>query len=164
MWYKKIQNKRIKLFLPSFCFPLVIDQLAKLYALLYLQNDKPVELLWGFLRFEFIFNPNGFLGILTHSPDIVKVFVLYFSVAVFVFIGSLFVLKSEKIDTRQQFFLTVVLSGGFSNFLDRLIHKQGVIDFLQFSLGPLQSGICNPADLFIFFGSGALGYLAFYKI
>lgn len=164
MFYKKIESKRLKNFLPVFCLPLIIDQLTKFYALQVLEQQSPIDILGGLIRLSLIFNPNGFLGILTHSSATVKVIVLYFTVVVLVAVGIFFILVSRKISSKQQFFLTLVLSGGTSNFLDRIIHDQGVVDFLQFSLGPLQSGVCNPADLFIFIGGAALGYLAFYKI
>lgn len=141
-----------------------MDQIAKYYALLVLYGQPPKDVLGGILRLDFVFNPNGFLGILTHSHNTVKVFLLYFVVLFLVLVGTFFILKSKKLDHIQQFFLTLAISGGCSNFIDRIIHDEGVVDFLQFSLGPLQSGICNPADLFIFIGSGVFGYLIFHKL
>lgn len=164
MFLKSIHRQRIPLFLLSFFPPLIIDQLAKVYALTRLQGEAPVDLCDGVLRLSFIFNPNGFIGILTHSSDTTKILFLYGLVSILLLFGIIFLLTSEKFTTPQQFFLAITLSGGFSNLVDRIIHDEGVVDFLQFTVGPLQSGICNPADLFVFVGGGALGYLAFHKI
>jgi signal peptidase II len=49
-----------------------------------------------------------------------------------------------------------IISGGIGNLVDRLLNKFSVIDFLNFGIGSLRTGILNVADLSITFGAIAL--------
>jgi signal peptidase II len=43
--------------------------------------------------------------------------------------------------------VALVLGGGLSNGVDRLLHGSVVIDFMSVGIGPIRSGIFNLADL-----------------
>jgi len=47
---------------------------------------------------------------------------------------------------------SLVLSGGIGNLFDRLLHDGRVIDFMNFGIGPLRTGIFNVADVCIAIG------------
>lgn len=49
--------------------------------------------------------------------------------------------------------LAFVIGGGLSNLIDRIVHGGYVIDFLNFGIGGLRTGILNVADIFITFGA-----------
>ena len=50
------------------------------------------------------------------------------------------------------FGISLIVGGGISNLIDRLIHEGSVIDFLLFKVGALESGIFNVADVAITLG------------
>ena len=49
--------------------------------------------------------------------------------------------------------LALLLSGAVGNLIDRLRYDGLVIDFLNFGVGPLRSGIFNVADMAIMAGA-----------
>ena len=48
--------------------------------------------------------------------------------------------------------ISLVIGGGISNLIDRLIHSGSVIDFMLLKIGSLESGIFNIADIAIILG------------
>jgi signal peptidase II len=48
--------------------------------------------------------------------------------------------------------LTLIFSGGISNFYDRSVNNGAVIDFLNLGIGSLRTGIFNVADMAIMLG------------
>ncbi len=49
--------------------------------------------------------------------------------------------------------MAFVAGGGISNLIDRTTRGGSVVDFLNFGIGSLRTGILNVADIAIFFGS-----------
>ena len=49
--------------------------------------------------------------------------------------------------------LSFVAGGGLSNLIDRASRQGRVVDFLNFGIGNLRTGILNVADIFITFGA-----------
>jgi signal peptidase II len=45
-----------------------------------------------------------------------------------------------------------IIAGGLGNLIDRLLNNFTVIDFLNFGIGPVRTGILNVADLSVTFG------------
>jgi signal peptidase II len=50
---------------------------------------------------------------------------------------------------------SLVLAGGASNWVDRLV-RGSVVDFLNIGVGPLRTGIVNVADMTIMLGVAVL--------
>jgi signal peptidase II len=46
----------------------------------------------------------------------------------------------------------LVIGGGMSNFIDRLLYGGYVVDFLNVGIGSVRTGIFNVADVFIVTG------------
>jgi signal peptidase II len=57
--------------------------------------------------------------------------------------------------------LGLILAGGGSNLIDRLLHHGRVIDFMNLGIGPLRTGIFNFADVFITVGGVVLAWLSY---
>jgi len=51
---------------------------------------------------------------------------------------------------------SLVIGGGFSNLIDRLLNNGAVVDFVNVGVGNLRTGIFNLADVAITFGAGIL--------
>jgi len=48
--------------------------------------------------------------------------------------------------------LSLIVSGGLSNFIDRIIYNGVVVDFLNIGIGNFRTGILNIADIAITLG------------
>lgn len=48
--------------------------------------------------------------------------------------------------------MVTIVAGGIANLYDRLFHSFQVIDFLNFGIGNLRTGILNVADMSVTFG------------
>lgn len=152
---------RQKLFIiaPSILFFLFSDQLTKVIAKSYLQNQEPLHLFNGIITFSYIENPFGFLGILTHFPDNIRPFFLVLGVFILLIALLSYALMSKKITRIKLLCLSMIVAGGISNLVDRLIQEIGVIDYMSFGFGTFRTGLCNLADVYILFGSFLLGFL-----
>lgn len=135
------------------------DQLTKLLAVKYLSAGPPVSLFNDVLRFEYIENRGGFLGFLNGLPEDIRTILLTFCVAALLLAGLAFVVCSSRLSRSTLALVTLVLGGGIGNLIDRLVNAGGVIDFVSVGIGWLRTGIFNVADVYIFFGSFALGVI-----
>ncbi|CAG37495.1 signal peptidase II [Desulfotalea psychrophila] len=158
------QLNRISLFLPIFLFCLISDQSTKLWAQKVLSGGEIVELFGGHLRLSYIENPYGFLGILTHLPAGIREFLLLGGVTLALALSCWFCFYRRTIAGKALVFWAMLLAGGFSNLLDRLIQEIGVVDFISFSWGSSHTGQCNLADIYILLGGFCLGFLLARKI
>jgi signal peptidase II len=154
------RKKQILLCIVVAAINIAADRITKLLAVEFLKNRNPIELLNGIIVIGYTENTGAFLSLGRGWPEVLKyILLLYIPLAVClsVFIYCLFVEK-DKIRT---ILLMSIISGGIGNLVDRLLNKFSVIDFLNFGIGSLRTGILNVADLSITFGAIAL---VIYKI
>lgn len=59
--------------------------------------------------------------------------------------------------------LACIAGGGVGNLIDRIARDGRVVDFLNFGIGNLRTGILNVADIFITFGALYVMWAAFRK-
>jgi signal peptidase II len=59
------------------------------------------------------------------------------------------VLFAQQIPLSTAIAWSLVLSGGLSNLLDRIMNEGRVIDFMNLGIGPFRTGIFNVADVCI---------------
>ena len=52
--------------------------------------------------------------------------------------------------------MSLVVGGGLSNLIDRLLNNGAVVDFVSIGVGKLRTGIFNLADVAILTGAGTL--------
>ncbi|NLD36562.1 MAG: signal peptidase II [Desulfatiglans sp.] len=129
------------------------DQVTKKIAQEYLQNSAPISFLYNFFVLTYAENTGGFLGMGANVNEEIRFWL--FSVAVSLFLAAMFVylIFSKAFSTRQTLMLAMVLGGGIGNLIDRLMYDGKVIDFMNFGIGPLRTGILNVADIYITFGA-----------
>jgi signal peptidase II len=122
----------------------------------HLASSQPVYLMGNVLRFQYSENMGAFLSLGAKSPDSVRFWVLIVFVGV-VLIGMLkFVLSSQGMNPVSIVGASLVIGGGFSNFLDRLFRGGAVVDFMNIGVGTVRTGIFNLADVVIMVGMGIL--------
>ena len=57
--------------------------------------------------------------------------------------------------------IALVVGGGLSNLIDRLVNEGRVVDFMQLGIGPLRTGVFNVADVAIMGGLAVMLVVVF---
>jgi signal peptidase II len=108
-------------------------------------------------RFQYSINRGAFLGLGARLPDAVRFWSLTILVGV-VLVGMLgFVWASPEMSHPVSILgVCLVIGGGLSNLIDRLLNDGAVVDFMNMGVGNLRTGIFNLADVAIVAGGGIL--------
>lgn len=120
---------------------ITIDQLTKWYGINF--NGVIIE---NILNFTYAKNTGGAFGI--GGSNLFMVIIS--NVVVLGIIIRFMFIQKDRIDKKTDIFLCMVLAGGFSNLLDRIIRGY-VVDFIQW-FPKLNLPLFNIADIFIVIG------------
>jgi len=134
---------------------LLADQLTKLAAWHWLAPLKQIKLIPGFFDLTFVLNTGVAFGLMSGRTDLVRVLVL--AGAAFFALGVITVFIAKAAPGQRLFLwgLSLVAGGAVGNIIDRL-RLSGVIDFLDFYLGPCHWPAFNLADAGITIGTGLI--------
>lgn len=130
---------------------IVIEQVTKLLARTYIEENKPIIIIKNVLDFNLIYNKGaGYGSFSTNYPLLIFFTILGLVVVIYLF---LFVsLKKKRLYTTGVIFL---LSGALSNAIDRIFFEKGVTDFIEFpflQFTKLGEFTANVADIFVTIG------------
>ena len=132
---------------------IISDQATKKIAQEYLQNSAPISFLYNFFVLTYAENTGGFLGMGASVNEDLRFWVFSVVVALFLVAMFFYLIFSKAFSNRQTLMLAMVLGGGIGNLIDRLMYDGRVVDFMNFGIGPLRTGILNVADIYITFGA-----------
>ncbi len=138
-------QKKISLLIDllSIAVLIVIDQVTKHLAVLYLQDKDSIVIIPGVLELTFLKNRGAAFGILQDQ----KVFFVMIAVMILVVIAYvLFQLPMEKKYIIMQVILVMIASGAAGNMIDR-IKNNYVVDFISFVI--INFPIFNVADIYV---------------
>lgn len=129
---------------------ILVDRITKLIAVKELRGD-PTRSYWGdTFRLVYAENAGAFLGMGGTLNDGLRFWL--FTVVV----GGLLVAAVVYLFLKAATFTTpilvagaLVLSGGLSNWADRVMNDGRVVDFMNLGIGGLRTGIFNVADIAI---------------
>ena len=130
-----------------------LDQITKKIAHAYLAGTETISFFHNFFILQYAENTGGFLGMGASIPENIRFWVFSVLVALFLIILFVYLVFSKGFSIRQISALSAILGGGIGNLIDRLLNEGRVVDFMNFGLGSLRTGILNVADLFITFGA-----------
>lgn len=132
-----------------------LDQITKAIVVSCMEPGQVLPFLPGFLQLHYTQNTGAAFGMLENHRWVF----LVFSVIAMAAIVYLLV----KYYSRHPLFavsLSMVLGGGVGNLIDRTLHVDGVVDFLDFQF--INFAVFNVADIFVTCGSAALAiYILF---
>jgi len=128
------------------------DQLTKFVAKQLLESGSVITLFGDIIRIQLANNEGAFLGMGSSLPDEWRFWIFTVAVAISLLILSLYYLFSKSLSKLSSVGISLIISGGLSNLIDRIIYGGIVIDFLNFGIGNLRTGILNIADMAITFG------------
>lgn len=127
-----------------------IDQFTKYYISTNFELGQGADFIKGFIDLCYIHNKGAAWGMLSGQTWVLLVLTL----AVMV-ICIVMVVKSSKSSKLLLFAITLVLSGGLGNLIDRVFRGGNVVDFLHFEFWPTFP-VFNVADCAIVVGAGFL--------
>ena len=128
------------------------DQTTKTIAGRTLAVDRPVRLLGDVVHLEYSENHGAMLGLGSELPAGTR-FWLFTVIAGCALLGILaFTIMSGRLTPDNIVSLSLVLGGGLSNLIDRLLKGGVIIDFVEITVGPFKTAIFNVADLTILAG------------
>lgn len=146
------------LFVSLFC--VVCDQFTKLAAKNLMDPDSVTSLLGGTIRLQLANNKGAFLSLGSSLSDEWRFWVFTVFVFIALFILLIYYLFSKSLSLLSSLGLSLIISGGYSNLIDRILYKGIVIDFLNIGIGNLRTGIINIADIAITSGVILIAYSA----
>ena len=134
-------------YLVSFLILLAFDLVVK--YVLNTSNIESITLIPLFLDFYLTKNTGIALSLFSSSGNLTQIFL-----TITIFIALMFLVYTfyTTTDKMQKIGLTLVLSGGFGNFLERLFFGS-VTDYLHLRIGTNSLFVFNLADFFITLGA-----------
>lgn len=133
------------------------DQATKALAGQHLAQSAPLEVGNRLLLLAYAENPGAFMGWGAALPAGVRFWV--FNAGVLLLLaGALFYVgrMAYQLSFLNTVSIALVMGGGLSNWLDRLLNDGRVIDFMQLGVGMLRTGVFNVADMAISTGVALL--------
>ena len=135
---------------------LVFDQLSKFWAATALKPWPMASFFNDMFRIGYAENHGAFLSLGGTMPESMRKIAFIGVVGAFLLGIVVYVLREKKLTNPMAIAWALVVSGGASNWLDRVLNDGGVIDFLNVGIGSLRTGVFNIADMFILAGAGML--------
>lgn len=128
------------------------DQSTKYTARQLLRGQDTLYLLGGMLQIGYTENLGAFLGMGANMPAILRSTVLIAMVAIFLTVMFVVLIRSPELERPTLIAGALIMCGGISNLIDRILNQGAVIDFLNLGIGRLRTGVFNVADLAIVAG------------
>jgi signal peptidase II len=147
-----------KLTVPAVIFVLCVgcDQITKYLARELLSPDSGISLVHDTIRLQYTENKGALLSVGASLPEGVRFLLFTVSVALVLAVLLFYLVSSRSLPVPASIAISLVLGGGTSNLIDRLVFDGVVIDFLNLGIGRLRTGMFNVADIAIFGGVGLL--------
>ena len=109
-----------------------MDQVTKIIVSLSLPYGRPVKIINEFLRFTYVKNTAIAFSLGYGLPETAqRIIFLVLPLVVIIILFSYFLLGRD-INTKQRWIIGAIIGGGISNYIDRIIRPDGVIDFIDF--------------------------------
>ena len=126
------------------------DQATKHVAASSFIHEIPYSLIGGFVELFYSENPGAFLGLGSDFHHSTRFWLFTVGVG-----GLLLVFSARLFQATKPVELvgwSLVIGGGASNLIDRLVRDGRVVDFLRIGIGEIRTGIFNVADAAIVLG------------
>jgi len=128
------------------------DQTTKLLASEHLPKFQMTSYLNDILRVGYTENSGVFLGLGSNLSEQARFWLFVVLVGAFLLALLVYLVSNSKQHITSVMALSLVFSGGISNFYDRVVNNGAVIDFLNIGIGSIRTGIFNVADIAIMLG------------
>ena len=129
-----------------------LDRMTKILAEAYLRGSRGFSFLFDTVVLRYAENSGAFLSLGAGWPLWIKYAVLLVVPLILCLYGVYYCLFRER-DLLKAVLMASAIAGGMGNLVDRLMNGFMVVDFLNFGIGRLRTGVLNVADLSITFGA-----------
>ena len=147
-----IERKRqIIMALGIFLINYFLDRFTKYIAVEYLKGNESRSFFNNIFVLVYAENTGAFLSLGKNWNIYIKYVVLLIIPILICIAGLLYLMIKEKKNYRI-IICSCIIGGGIGNLIDRLFNEFTVIDFMNFGIGNIRTGILNVADLSITFG------------
>lgn len=136
------------------------DQGTKALAEEHLAGRGTLRFLNDVVRLHYSENPGALLSLGAQLSETARFLIFVVFVAAVLALLLLYLLRDRRMQSAQIVGLSLILGGGISNLIDRIVNDGLVVDFLNLGIANLRTGIFNLADVAVFAGVG-LFWLAY---
>lgn len=134
------------------------DRATKHVAVDSLKGEPTQSFLGDSFRLGYAENPGAFLGMGGNLPGSAQYWIFTVGVGVLLLGMVVWMALSRSLDLRTGMGLSMIVGGGFSNWIDRVLNDGRVVDFLNLGIGSLRTGIFNVADVAIMAGAVLIAF------
>ena len=131
------------------------DHFTKQIAVKKLKGKPPVSYFKDFILLTYTENDGAFLSIFSGVNRTAKTIILIIFPVIALAGGTFYIFYTREMSLLEKILAATIIGGGISNTADRILYGE-VVDFLNFGVGSLRTGILNVADISITFGAGIL--------
>jgi signal peptidase II len=129
------------------------DQVTKSIARQSLSKSEVISLLNGMVRLQYTENPGAFLSLGADLQADLRYWFFTISLGLFLAGILVFLMTTKQTSRPLSIGLSLILSGGVGNLIDRIGNEGRVIDFMNVGIGGLRTGVFNVADVAISIGA-----------
>lgn len=108
----------------AYMFPIIgliiLDQLLKIFI------PKDINIIDGIIKFTYVENTGGAFGVFSTSTFTI----ILFNVIILAMIARFMIIQQERMTMLSKIGITLVLAGGISNLIDRIVRGY-VVDFID---------------------------------
>ena len=126
---------------------IIIDQITKYFAFIYLFKQNQIIIINDFLNFRPVWNDGISFGMLQGYGNFGRVLFIIIALIISLWI----IIYSKKLNTFGFVGYNIIAGGAIGNVIDRVIHGK-VIDFIDVHYEEYHWPAFNMADSFIFIG------------
>lgn len=145
-------STRLALIFSICVFLIGCDQLTKHLASEYLPRGEMYSFLQDTVRIGYTENLGAFLGMGSDLAPELRFWVFVVGVGVALAGLAAYLVMSKSLSPTALVGFSLLLSGGLSNFYDRVVNNGAVVDFLNLGFGSVRTGVFNVADMAIMLG------------
>jgi len=138
----------------------LIDRITKIIAIDFLKGKETISLFYNTIVFKYTENTGAFLSVGSDFPDGLK-YIIFIILPVIICLYGLYYCAFKLTDKKMVIIIVSIIGGGLGNLVDRLFNDFRVVDFINFGIGTLRTGILNVADMSVTFG---VIFLAIYSL
>ena len=128
------------------------DQTSKHIARTGLSQVDSVTLPGGFGELRLAENPGSFLSLGALLSETARLAIFTYGVGVGLVVLFAYLTGCVQIHLVRFIGLSLLVAGGMSNLLDRILRHGLVTDFVMIQVGPFRTGVFNLADVIIMIG------------
>jgi signal peptidase II len=125
------------------------DRITKNFAASSLEGNPPVLFAGGLLTLVYVENSGAMLSFGATLPDPARFWILTVGSGLLLAGMCAVLVFTRELSPSLVIALSLMLGGGVSNLVDRMLNDGRVVDFVTIGLGGLRTGVFNVADIAI---------------